>query len=179
MSVAEIYMGVEGLANSLWAEDFFPPDLPTDWVLDYYANEFDVISLGLKDRDLLLQQQEFIETQEQPFWIFSNEIENIGQLFANPASSVRMEFLHRLEVLDVDLSCYRSESRRLVFFLDYRQKMQAPVLKQKLQQCVQWLEFFCKRQGIRERVASLIHKDSPAAIANIQTLKIISHLMYS
>ncbi len=50
-SIAARHLGV-GLAGGLdapWAADYFPHDLPADWRMDYYSNEFDCLLLAPRD----------------------------------------------------------------------------------------------------------------------------------
>ncbi|NNF96155.1 MAG: DUF72 domain-containing protein [Halobacteria archaeon] len=38
-----LFIGACGWSHSNWAVDFYPEDLPLDWRLSYYANEFPVV----------------------------------------------------------------------------------------------------------------------------------------
>jgi hypothetical protein len=38
-----LLIGASGWAHSGWVADFYPEDLPVDWQLGYYANEFPVV----------------------------------------------------------------------------------------------------------------------------------------
>ena len=40
-----LLIGACGWSHSGWATDFYPQDLPSDWRLSYYANEFPVVLL--------------------------------------------------------------------------------------------------------------------------------------
>lgn len=54
----DIYFGVSGLQNPSLTEKFYPPDLPRDWRLDYYSNEFRLVVIKLSDLDLHLSTAE-------------------------------------------------------------------------------------------------------------------------
>ncbi|MDH3327099.1 MAG: hypothetical protein OEM38_10325 [Gammaproteobacteria bacterium] len=53
-----ITIAVSDFQYENWAEAFFPDDLPEDWRLDYYANEFGAVLLG--ERDLEVFGEELI-----------------------------------------------------------------------------------------------------------------------
>ena len=57
-STCEIYFGVSGLQNPSLTEKFYPPDLPRDWRLDYYSNEFRLVLIKLADLNLPLSTAE-------------------------------------------------------------------------------------------------------------------------
>jgi len=38
--LAELVVGARGWEHAQWLETYYPDDLPEDWQLDYYANEF-------------------------------------------------------------------------------------------------------------------------------------------
>ena len=44
-----IYMGTRGWYHPDWREGFYPDDLPAEWALTYYANEFPVVALAAED----------------------------------------------------------------------------------------------------------------------------------
>lgn len=46
---AEIKVGATGWRHADWFDSFYPDDLPTDWQLSYYANEFPVVQLSPDD----------------------------------------------------------------------------------------------------------------------------------
>lgn len=47
----DLYIGLAGLARSAWAKDYFPEDLPSEWHLDFLANEFECVLLAAGDMD--------------------------------------------------------------------------------------------------------------------------------
>jgi len=40
---AEIKVACSNWQNTLWGAAFYPEDLPLDWQLDYYSNEFSAL----------------------------------------------------------------------------------------------------------------------------------------
>ena len=50
----EIHFGISALNNPSLIEKFYPSDLPQDWRLDYYSNEFRLLLVTLFDLDTSL-----------------------------------------------------------------------------------------------------------------------------
>lgn len=69
----QLHFGVSGLNNSSMIEHFFPEDLPEDWRLSYYSNEFQLLLISLLDLnvDSSSSAEEIIEQLEQ----FNEELE--------------------------------------------------------------------------------------------------------
>lgn len=42
---AELVIGARGWVHASWLESYYPDDLPEDWQLDYYTNEFGAVLL--------------------------------------------------------------------------------------------------------------------------------------
>ena len=42
-------LGARGWRHAHWENDFYPDDLPPDWQLAYYANEFSTVLVQLKN----------------------------------------------------------------------------------------------------------------------------------
>lgn len=61
MADLNIIFGISGLAHSSLMNHFYPEDLPEDWRLDYYSNEFDALLCSDSDIELLDELQEMIE----------------------------------------------------------------------------------------------------------------------
>lgn len=53
-SNCQINFGVTGLNNQSLIENFFPEDLPEDWRLSYYNNEFQLLLISLSDLNISL-----------------------------------------------------------------------------------------------------------------------------
>lgn len=47
-----LLIGACGWSHASWAVDFYPQDLPLDWRLSYYANEFPVVLVTAKEWNL-------------------------------------------------------------------------------------------------------------------------------
>lgn len=50
----DLDFGLSGLQNTCLLDNFYPPDLPSDWRLDFYANEFNLLLISLSDVDIKL-----------------------------------------------------------------------------------------------------------------------------
>ena len=61
MTDLNIIFGISGLAHPSLMNHFYPEDLPEDWRLDYYSNEFDALLCSDSDIELLDELQEIIE----------------------------------------------------------------------------------------------------------------------
>ncbi len=61
MADLNIFFGISGLAHPSLMNNFYPEDLPEDWRLDYYSNEFDALLCSDPDIKLLDELQEMIE----------------------------------------------------------------------------------------------------------------------
>lgn len=60
-SSCEIRFGVSGLNNPSLIENFFPEDLPEDWHLSYYSNEFHLLLISLLDLNIPFSSQQEIK----------------------------------------------------------------------------------------------------------------------
>lgn len=57
-----------GICHSAWDKVFYPEDLPVSWKLSYFANEFSVCCLTLKDVEILSSEDEdFAENLPEGF----------------------------------------------------------------------------------------------------------------
>jgi len=45
----DIRFGISGLRNPSLTENFYPSDIPEDWLLDYYRNEFSLIFMEISE----------------------------------------------------------------------------------------------------------------------------------
>ena len=77
--LANLVVGARGWEHPRWLEAYYPDDLPEDWRLDYYSNEFGCVILPadlwmMTDEDVIEQWLEeaeddfmfFLELPEQP-----------------------------------------------------------------------------------------------------------------
>ncbi len=51
--MSHITIASRGICNPQWMENFYPEDIPNDWRLDYFANEFPACSLTLQEMSAL------------------------------------------------------------------------------------------------------------------------------
>ncbi len=49
MADCSIYFGISGLKHPDLVNNFYPEDLPADWYIDYYSNEFDLLLSSAAD----------------------------------------------------------------------------------------------------------------------------------
>ncbi len=64
MADLNIIFGLSGLAHPSLINNFYPEDLPEDWRLDYYSNEFDALLCSESDSEQLNELQEVIEEKK-------------------------------------------------------------------------------------------------------------------
>ncbi len=69
----QLHFGLSGLSSLPMREGFFPEDLPEDWRLSYYSNEFQLLLISLSDINAYPSSsiEEIIEQLEQ----FTDELE--------------------------------------------------------------------------------------------------------
>ncbi len=70
--LAELVVGSRGWEHAQWLESYYPDDLPEDWRLDYYANEFGCVVLPAEtwmttDEDVI---EQWLEDVEEDFMFF-------------------------------------------------------------------------------------------------------------
>ena len=78
-----VAIGACGWKHSAWQVDFYPDDLPEDWHLGYYANEFPVVYVPASD---------WIEEQDLSGWV-DDVSETFRFILELPASCLKDETL--------------------------------------------------------------------------------------
>ena len=73
MNEYRLLIGARGWQHSDWRGDFYPDDLPDDWELGFYSNEFRVV-LVPSDTDLSSAQDWLEDSEEQMQFIFEIEV---------------------------------------------------------------------------------------------------------
>lgn len=74
-----VYIGASGWLHSQWDEHFYPEDLPQDWKLAYYGNEFPVVSVTEKEWQQGGEVSDWLEdTEDSPLFICELPLENIS-----------------------------------------------------------------------------------------------------
>ena len=68
-SLCDIRFGLSGLMNVALTEQFYPEDIPEDWLLDYYSNEFRVILLQPQDICCLNDTAGALEERKTVDWL--------------------------------------------------------------------------------------------------------------
>lgn len=64
-----ILIGAAGWLHDKWQEGFYPEDLPEDWYLGYYGNEFPVVSIREKEWQQGDVEEWLEETDDVPLFI--------------------------------------------------------------------------------------------------------------
>ncbi|MCN4144778.1 MAG: hypothetical protein LC437_06925 [Thiohalomonas sp.] len=60
----ELHFGVSSLNNSSLNNHFFPEDLPEDWRISYYSNEFNLLVIHLSDLNLISQKEDKVPGEQ-------------------------------------------------------------------------------------------------------------------
>jgi len=87
-----IFVGSRGVSHSAWCEGFYPDDLPLEWRLSYYSNEFSALLLLQDDIDSLSSEEvvEWLEDLNDDFsLLYELEFDSFSVLSALPAELVR------------------------------------------------------------------------------------------
>lgn len=98
MADLNIIFGLSGLVHSSLMNNFYTEDLPEDWRLDYYSNEFDALHCSESDIELLDELQEMIE--EKNFTCFLEK--KAGLNLELPEQVITVELSHDLNLTDQD-----------------------------------------------------------------------------
>ncbi len=96
MADLNIIFGLSGLVHPSLMNNFYPEDLPEDWRLDYYSNEFDALLCSESDIELLDELQEMIE--EKNFTCFLEK--KAGLNLELPEQVITVELSHDLNLTD-------------------------------------------------------------------------------
>jgi len=109
----QIVVGACGWQHDQWQGQFYPDDIPFDWRLAYYANEFDTLLLPFEmwSKYKLEEIESWLEDVPAGFdlffevnWDFCNE--NVKKMLSHEMFAYRkVEFSSRLSVQDLE-KCY-------------------------------------------------------------------------
>lgn len=136
----EIQIGCIGLRDTPWSDEFFPHDLPPEWTLDYYANEFRLLALDTRELQIfhpeILDYDEplcivaLLSAEQKPYWQkqFQNCNDSVTMRFIDPEQAQKQVGIPRMER-------YQDE-KNTVFLLDSN-GMRASHLKEVLLYCAQ------------------------------------------
>jgi len=87
-----IFVGSRGVSHSAWCEGFYPDDLPLEWRLSYYSNEFSALLLLQDDIDSLSSEEviEWLEDLDDGFsLLYELEFDSFSALSSLPVELVR------------------------------------------------------------------------------------------
>jgi hypothetical protein len=83
-----ILIGTCGWLHDNWQESFYPEDLPSDWYLGYYGNEFPVVLVGEKEWQQAGSAEEWLEeTDDLPMFICEIPLQDPGNDVLQQADS--------------------------------------------------------------------------------------------
>ena len=68
----ELQLGAYGWSHARWNEDFYPADLPADWQLSYYSNEFNTVLVPCSywQTTQVLECDEWLDSVHKKFWFY-------------------------------------------------------------------------------------------------------------
>jgi hypothetical protein len=77
-----ILIGACGWLHDNWQDTFYPEDLPQDWYLGYYANEFPVVQVGVNEWQQGGDVEEWLaETDELPVFVCEIPLQDFNEDF--------------------------------------------------------------------------------------------------
>ena len=83
-----ILIGTCGWLHDNWQESFYPEDLPADWYLGYYGNEFPVVLVGEKEWQQGGSAKQWLEeTDDLPMFICEIPLQETGNDVLQQADS--------------------------------------------------------------------------------------------
>ena len=69
--LADVVVGAQGWSHSHWLDSFYPDDIPDDWRLGFYANEFNTLLLPFPVwRDAIDELDEQLEDTPEDFHLY-------------------------------------------------------------------------------------------------------------
>jgi len=87
-----IFVGSRGVSHPAWCEGFYPDDLPLEWRLSYYGNEFRALLLLQDDINSLSREEvvEWLEDLNDDFrLLYELEFDSFSVLSSLPVELVR------------------------------------------------------------------------------------------
>ncbi|MGB0713926.1 MAG: hypothetical protein ACPGUC_10240 [Gammaproteobacteria bacterium] len=121
--MVQIAVGLVGLFDPPWADAFYPEDIPLEWRLDYYANEFPVVvsargDLAGQSLSELVESAEGLE-QSLTFWVPEDEVDTVkaAGLTAHPYdpegvwSGAGASAASGIAIVDADVALSRRDLR--------------------------------------------------------------------
>jgi hypothetical protein len=192
--LAELVVGARGWEHAQWLETYYPDDLPADWRLDYYANEFGCVVLPAEvwikaDEEAIGQ---WLEDVEEDFMFFlelpaqpDDVAANLSAFAGRCAGAILPEgkpadwqaLLGEIPVLSSEdtgnLKCYRhaGQSETVLAWLASGpgQKIELPALREQIEAAL-------KGVAATSRLAFIIGNEAPA-MENLQNAKVVAELL--
>lgn len=192
--LAELVVGTRGWEHAQWLEAYFPDDLPEDWRLDYYANEFGCVvlpgevwmtageeTIGQWLEDVGEEFMFFLDLPARPADVSANLSAFAGRCTGavlhkgEPADW--QAILGEIPVLQSedtgDLRCYRHAGRAQTVLAWLAagpgEKIELPVLREQIEAAL-------KGVAATSRLAFIIGNEAPA-MENLQNAKVVAELL--
>lgn len=190
---AEIKVMCCGWNHSLWAESFFPEDIPADWRLDFYSNEFSELYLSSAEQIdddfycameeslceeflIFLPQATLSENQFLREW--NKKEENRDNIFLQAISHIRevsdYENLAQAKLADSPIAPAVVKNQCLYIY-----HCDEPLSPKALRHLAEFLLQQVKIQfpDKSESIIYLAFSDSSHTVVNCQNLQLLSHML--
>lgn len=192
--LAELVVGTYGWEHSAWLDVYYPDDLPEDWRLGYYANEFGCVvvparvwgaaSLGVIEQWLQDVGEDFMFFLELPdcpndvaleLAIFASRC--AGALLYSGEPADWQPVMNGIPLLlsedSGDLKCYRpvGQTETVLAWLaaGARERIELPVLREQIELALQGV-------NMESRLAFVIGYEAPL-VENLQNTRVIAELL--
>lgn len=192
--LAELVVGTYGWEHPAWLDVYYPDDLPEDWRLGYYANEFGcvVVPSGIWGAASQATIEQWLEDVGEDFMFFlelPDHPEAIAPKLAIFAGRCAGALLYKAEPADWlpfmngvplllsedsgELKCYRAagqgETALAWLTAGPGERIELPVLREQIELALQGAT-------IETRLAFVIGNGAPA-VENLQNAKVIAELL--
>lgn len=192
--LAELVVGSRGWEHAQWLEAYYPDDLPEDWRLDYYANEFGCVILPAEvwmsaDEDVIEQWLEDVEEDFMFFLELPGQPGDVAARLSAFAGRCAGAILHQGKAEDwqamlgnipllqsedaTDLKCYHlaGQAEPILVWLQAAagEKIELPVLREQI-------EIGLKGVSATSRLAFIVGNEAPA-MENLQNAKVLAELL--
>jgi hypothetical protein len=192
--LAELVVGARGWEHAQWLEAYYPDDLPEDWRLDYYANEFGCVVLPpevwMTSDEKVIEQ--WLEDVEDDFLFYLELPAQPGELtaslsvFAGRCAGAILHEGNSADWQDVlgdipvlysedtgNLKCYRhaGQAETVLAWLAAGpgEKIELPVLREQIEAAL-------TNVAAKSRLAFIIGDEAPA-MENLQNAKVVAELL--
>lgn len=192
--LAELVVGARGWEHTPWLEAYYPDDLPEDWRLDYYANEFGCVVLP-PDVWLAADEQtieQWLEDVEEDFLFYlelpaqSVDIAvNLAAFAGRCAGAILragqpgnwQKVLGKIPLLQsedtANLRCYRQAGQAGTVLawvsVEPGEIIELPLLREQIEAAL-------KGVGATSRLPFIIGNEAPA-VENLQNAKLVAELL--